>query len=74
MCLEMENQVDALGLCGPVSWSSEGATGVPSVKTARSFPTSNRAKAKPITDNGNASGITCLRRENVLQECDCSWR
>lgn len=50
-------KVDAVGLHG-----SEGATGVASVKTARSFPMSNRAKAKPISDNGSASGITCLRR------------
>lgn len=45
-----------------VLWGSEGATGVVSVKTARSFPMSSRAKAKPINDNGSASGITCLRK------------
>lgn len=45
-----------------VLWGSEGATGVVSVKTARSFPMSNRAKAKPISDNGSASRITCLGR------------
>lgn len=54
--------MDALGLHGSVLWGSKGATGAASVKTARSVPTSNRAKAKPVSDNGGASGITCLRR------------
>lgn len=44
----MEKKVNALGLHGNVLWGSEGATGVASVKTARRFPMSNRAKAKPI--------------------------
>lgn len=33
-----------------------------SVKTARSFPMSSRAKAKPISDNGSTFRITSLRR------------
>lgn len=62
MCLEMEKNVNALVLHGSVLWGSEGATGVASVKTARSFPMSSRAKTKPISDNGSASGITYLRK------------
>lgn len=72
MCLEMENQVDALSLHGTVLWGSEGATGMAFVKTARIFPMSSRAKAKPISDSGR--GNLFKKGENVLQESNCSWR